>query len=227
MALAVAMTAREHAQPAAHRDGWLLLLVGRRRPRRHQPHPPPRLGATLDPHPHPHPNPDTGTNRADILDAALPAPGPLRPRVVVDRPDIKGRSEIFGVHLKALTLGDGDADEYAKKLAAPRRATRAPRWQRVQQAALIAARLKARIDGECFDAAIDRVIAGLEKKGLVIDAHVRHALDPDPDLALACTLAPRDFPDPLRSPPARSGASSPSTRLAMLSPAGCSSMPTL
>ena len=96
------------------------------------------------------------------------------------------------------------------------------------EAALIAARRKkAHIDGECFDAAIDRVIAGLEKKGLVIDAHERHALAPAPALALACTLAPRHCPDPLRSPPARSGASSPSTRLAMLSPAGCSSMPTL
>merc|ERR1719333_343377 len=58
-----------------------------------------------------------GTNRPDILDPALLRPGRFDRQVVVDKPDIKGRAEIFAVHLAGLKL-DSDVDVYAKKMAA-------------------------------------------------------------------------------------------------------------
>merc|ERR1719440_1510247 len=56
-----------------------------------------------------------GTNRADILDSALLRPGRFDRQVVVDKPSIDGREEIFMVHLGPLKLA-GDAAEVAKKL---------------------------------------------------------------------------------------------------------------
>jgi AFG3 family protein len=47
-----------------------------------------------------------GTNRADILDQALVRPGRFDRQIVVDKPDIKGRAEIFKVHLRSVGLHD-------------------------------------------------------------------------------------------------------------------------
>merc|ERR1719446_842694 len=58
-----------------------------------------------------------GTNRPDILDKALLRPGRFDRQVTVDKPDIRGRTEIFGVHLKSLLL-DAPVEHYAKKMAA-------------------------------------------------------------------------------------------------------------
>merc|ERR1719333_774631 len=58
-----------------------------------------------------------GTNRPDILDKALMRPGRFDRQISVDNPDIKGREQIFQVHLKPLRL-DSDVDVYAKKMAA-------------------------------------------------------------------------------------------------------------
>merc|ERR1711968_8088 len=52
-----------------------------------------------------------GTNRADILDQALLRPGRFDRQITVDKPDIRGRTEIFKVHLAPLNL-DGTVDEY-------------------------------------------------------------------------------------------------------------------
>ena len=51
-----------------------------------------------------------GTNRVDILDEALTRPGRFDRQVVVDKPDLKGRKEIFLVHLQGITL-DGEAED--------------------------------------------------------------------------------------------------------------------
>ena len=53
-----------------------------------------------------------GTNRADVLDKALTRPGRFDRQITVGVPDIKGRKEIFLVHLKGLNL-DGPAEEFA------------------------------------------------------------------------------------------------------------------
>lgn len=57
-----------------------------------------------------------GTNRVDILDSALTRPGRFDRQITVDKPDLKGRKEIFKVHLKGITL-NGDVDEVAGRLA--------------------------------------------------------------------------------------------------------------
>ena len=118
-----------------------------------------------------------GTNRADILDSALLRPGRFDRQVVVGLPDISGRADIFGVHLAGLTL-NGDADEFAKKLAALTPGFSGAQVANVcNEAALIAARRGEKAVGrEHFDDAVDRVIAGLEKKGLTIGAHERRVV---------------------------------------------------
>merc|ERR1740139_1740862 len=57
-----------------------------------------------------------GTNRADVLDKALTRPGRFDRQITVDKPDIQGRKEIFGVHLKDILLA-GDSEEYSGRLA--------------------------------------------------------------------------------------------------------------
>ncbi len=118
-----------------------------------------------------------GTNRPDVLDAALLRPGRFDRQVVVDKPDIRGRQEIFAVHLAALKL-DGELLEYAKKMAALTPGFSGAEVANVcNEAALIAARRGApKVDSVCFDLAIDRVVAGLEKKDLTIDPHERRVI---------------------------------------------------
>jgi len=115
-----------------------------------------------------------GTNRADVLDPALLRPGRFDRQVVVDKPDIKGRTEIFQVHLKCLEL-EGEIEPTSKKLSALTPGFSGAEIANVcNEAALIAARREAnKVEPEHFDAAIDRVIAGLERKDLVIDPHER------------------------------------------------------
>merc|ERR1719487_1293091 len=120
-----------------------------------------------------------GTNRPDVLDSALLRPGRFDRQVVVDKPDIKGREEIFAVHLEPLKLAEGETIQgVAKKLAGLTPGFSGAEVANVcNEAALIAARWgSAAVDGKAFDAAVDRVIAGLEKKNLVIDAHERRVI---------------------------------------------------
>jgi len=118
-----------------------------------------------------------GTNRADILDAALLRPGRFDRQVVVDKPDIDGRVEIFMVHLAGLKLAM-EAAVVARRLSQLTPGFSGAELANVcNEAALIAARRhKTEVDDVCFDAAIDRVIAGLEKKGLSIDVHERRVV---------------------------------------------------
>ncbi len=58
-----------------------------------------------------------GTNRADILDKAILRPGRFDRQIMVDKPDIKGRMQIFKVHLQGKKLAE-DVDVIAKRMAA-------------------------------------------------------------------------------------------------------------
>ncbi|WP_018476975.1 ATP-dependent zinc metalloprotease FtsH [Pontibacter roseus] len=107
------------------------------------------------------------TNRPDTLDSALLRPGRFDRQISIDKPDINGRTEIFDVHLKPLTLAP-DVD--ARKLAAQTPGFAGAEIANVcNEAALIAARRnKKAVDQQDFNDAIDRVIGGLEKKNKII-----------------------------------------------------------
>lgn len=107
------------------------------------------------------------TNRPDILDSALLRPGRFDRQISIDKPDLLGREEIFKVHLKGLKLSK-DIDP--KKLSSQTPGFAGAEIANVcNEAALIAARNnKAEISMKDFEAAIDRVIGGLEKKNKLI-----------------------------------------------------------
>ncbi|MBJ6107993.1 ATP-dependent zinc metalloprotease FtsH [Hymenobacter sp. BT523] len=107
------------------------------------------------------------TNRPDTLDSALLRPGRFDRQISIDKPDINGRTEIFNVHLKPLTLGP-DVD--ARRLSAQTPGFAGAEIANVcNEAALIAARRdKKFITDQDFTDAIDRVIGGLEKKNKII-----------------------------------------------------------
>jgi len=109
------------------------------------------------------------TNRLDILDQALLRPGRFDRQIYVPAPDIKGRSSIFKVHLASLkTLVN--KDELARKMAALTPGfTGADIANVCNEAALIAARdLNETIKLIHFEQAIERVVAGMEKKSNVL-----------------------------------------------------------
>jgi len=110
-----------------------------------------------------------GTNRPDILDKALLRPGRFDRQITVDRPDVKGREQIFRVHLKKITL-DGPVKDYSERLAALTPGFAGADIANVcNEAALVAARDSADfVVLNHFERAVDRVIAGLEKKEKVI-----------------------------------------------------------
>ncbi len=108
------------------------------------------------------------TNRADILDSALMRPGRFDRQISVDRPDIVGREQIFGVHLRPLTKLSLDVDAHKLALQTPGFAG-AEIANVCNEAALIAARRnKEIVEMKDFQDAIDRVIGGLEKKNKII-----------------------------------------------------------
>jgi cell division protease FtsH len=108
------------------------------------------------------------TNRPEILDPALLRPGRFDRQIVIDRPDLKGREKILQVHTRHVTL----APEVDLSLVAARTPgfVGADLANLVNEAALRAAREgKAAVEMADFDAAIDRVVAGLERKSRVIN----------------------------------------------------------
>ena len=109
------------------------------------------------------------TNRVDILDKALMRPGRFDRQIYVPAPDIKGRSSIFKVHLGSLKT-ELDKEELSKKMAALTPGfTGADIANVTNEAALIAAReLSEFIVLKHFEAAIERVVAGMEKKTNVL-----------------------------------------------------------
>lgn len=109
------------------------------------------------------------TNRMDILDKALLRPGRFDRQIYVPAPDIKGRANIFKVHLGSLK-SSVDKGELSKKMAALTPGfTGADIMNVCNEAALIAAReLADNIAMSHFEAAIERVVAGMEKKTNVL-----------------------------------------------------------
>ncbi|TKY67369.1 ATP-dependent zinc metalloprotease FTSH 10 [Spatholobus suberectus] len=110
-----------------------------------------------------------GTNRPDILDKALLRPGRFDRQVTIDIPDIKGRDQIFQIYLKKIKL-DREPSYYSQRLAALTPGFAGADIANVcNEAALIAARNEqTQVTMEHFEAAIDRIIGGLEKKNKVI-----------------------------------------------------------
>jgi cell division protease FtsH len=103
------------------------------------------------------------TNRPEVLDPALMRPGRFDRQVLVDKPDIKGREDILRIHVRAVKLSpEVDLKKVAARTAGFAGADLA---NLVNEAALLAARRdKHQVDMLDFDEAIDRLIAGLEKK---------------------------------------------------------------
>jgi cell division protease FtsH len=107
------------------------------------------------------------TNRPDILDPALLRPGRFDRQIVVDRPDLPGREKILKVHTRGKPLGN-DVDVGTLARGTPG-FTGADLANLVNEAALLAARHdKDQIDMSEMEEAIDRVIAGPERKTRLI-----------------------------------------------------------
>jgi cell division protease FtsH len=108
------------------------------------------------------------TNRPEILDPALLRPGRLDRQVLVDRPDINGREAILKIHSRNVLLGpEVDLRGIAGRTPGFVGADLA---NIINEAALLAARNnKEMVEVEDFDEAIDRVVAGLQKKNRVMN----------------------------------------------------------
>jgi cell division protease FtsH len=112
------------------------------------------------------------TNRPEILDPALLRPGRFDRHILVDRPDKKGREEILRVHLRKVTVaGDLDIEKVAAMTPGMVGADLA---NLVNEAALLAVRRgKKEVTMSEFEEAVERVMAGLEKKNRLINKEER------------------------------------------------------
>jgi cell division protease FtsH len=112
------------------------------------------------------------TNRPEVLDPALLRPGRFDRQVLVDKPDINGREAVLKIHVRTVTM----APEVNLRLVASRTVgfAGADLANLVNEAALLAARKdKTAVDMRDFDEAIDRLIAGLEKKRVMNETERR------------------------------------------------------
>merc|ERR1719326_1437909 len=143
------------------------------------------------------------TNRADVLDSALVRPGRFDRRVPVDLPDVKGRLEILGVHVRGKPLSQElDLNIVAKRTTGFSGAALA---NLMHEAAIVAARNgKKEISYEEIDYAIDRQTVGMQKatgmsfpkrQRLVAYHEAGHAimglLTPEYDMVTKVTIVPR------------------------------------
>ena len=107
------------------------------------------------------------TNRPDILDPALLRPGRFDRRVVLDNPDVRGRTEILNIHSKGKPLNEDVNLEKVARLTTG--FSGADLANLVNESAILAARgQKTNITHEEFAESIDRVIAGPERKSRVV-----------------------------------------------------------
>ncbi len=115
------------------------------------------------------------TNRPDVLDAALLRPGRFDRQISIDRPDVKGREEIFKVHLGPIKVSESlDIHKLAEQTPGFAGADIA---NVCNEAALIAARKgKSGVEMKDFQDAIDRVIGGLEKKNKIISKEEKEVI---------------------------------------------------
>lgn len=107
------------------------------------------------------------TNQPEVLDAALLRPGRFDRQVLVDRPDLSGRKTILEIYVKKVKLAEGvDLDRIAQATSGFAGADLA---NVVNEAALLAARGKRKeVELKDLNEAIERVVAGLEKKSRVL-----------------------------------------------------------
>lgn len=108
------------------------------------------------------------TNRPEILDPALLRAGRFDRQILVDRPDKIGRAQILGVHIKKIHLDPGISIEEVAELTTG--FTGADLANLVNEAALLATRRNAdSVTAEDFSRAIERIVAGLEKKNRLLN----------------------------------------------------------
>ncbi|NLJ45495.1 MAG: ATP-dependent zinc metalloprotease FtsH [Treponema sp.] len=115
------------------------------------------------------------TNRPDVLDPALLRPGRFDRQVMVDRPDLIGRQAILAIHAKAVKLDEAvDLGEVARSTPGFVGADLA---NIVNEAALLAVRAgRKKVSQKDFEAAIEKVVTGLEKKSRVMNPEERKAI---------------------------------------------------
>lgn len=110
---------------------------------------------------------------------ALLRPGRFDRQIYVDRPDIKGRAQIFAIYLKALTLAVKDgAEKIAQRMASLTPGMVGADIANVcNEAAIVAARAdKSAVELVDFERALDRVIGGLEKKNKIMTDEERRII---------------------------------------------------
>ena len=109
-----------------------------------------------------------GTNRLDILDQALTRPGRFDRQITVDKPDLKGRKEIFLVHLDGITLEDVPENVAGRLAGLTPGFAGADIANICNEAAIVAARRKAdAVSMDDFEKATDRIIGGLESNKIM------------------------------------------------------------
>ena len=129
------------------------------------------------------------TNRPEVLDPALMRPGRFDRQVLVDKPDVRGREEILKIHVKQVKLSDNvDLRVIAARTAGFAGADLA---NLVNEAALLAARRdKTAVERSDFDEAIDRIVAGLERKRVMSDRERRIVAFHEVGHAIVATVLP-------------------------------------
>ncbi len=133
------------------------------------------------------------TNRPEVLDPALLRPGRFDRQVLVDKPDVKGREAVLRIHSRHVTLST-DVD---LKLVSARTAgfAGADLANLVNEAALLAARHdKTTVEMSDFEEAIDRLVAGLEKKRVMSDKEREIVAYHESGHAIVATLTPNMDP---------------------------------
>ncbi|MEZ4330453.1 MAG: ATP-dependent zinc metalloprotease FtsH [Myxococcota bacterium] len=132
------------------------------------------------------------TNRPDVLDPALLRPGRFDRRVVVPRPDLKGRLEILKIHTRRVPLAD-DVDLELQARGTPG-FVGADLQNLVNEAALLAARRNAtRVAHEDFENAKDKVLMGAERRSMIMsDEDKRITAFHEAGHALVALLTPED-----------------------------------
>jgi len=109
-----------------------------------------------------------GTNRVDILDKALTRPGRFDRQITVDLPDLRGRKEVFMIHLKGIKL-EGKAQDMAGRMAGLTPGFSGADIANVcNEAAIVAARRKGEsVTMDDFERATDRIVGGLESNKIM------------------------------------------------------------
>jgi cell division protease FtsH len=129
------------------------------------------------------------TNRPEVLDPALLRPGRFDRQVLVDKPDVNGREAILRIHVKQVKLAESvDLRVIAARTAGFAGADLA---NLVNEAALLAARRdKPAVDRNDFEEAIDRIVAGLEKKRVMSGRERRIVAFHESGHAIVATVLP-------------------------------------